>query len=61
MLLSQAGAYAPGVEIAVEPEPDDEERAALLEALAAAEDPPVAGASEWRRVALREAVEAGEP
>jgi hypothetical protein len=50
------------VEIEVQPEPTDEERAALLEALAG--PAAVATASldgEWRRVALLEATGADEP
>jgi hypothetical protein len=49
------------VEIAVDPEPSDEERAALLEALAAAPEVPPARESRWLRAALLEAIGAGEP
>ena len=53
--------YAARMEIEVVPEPSDDERAALLEALRVADDPPAASRSEWRRAALREGVEADEP
>jgi hypothetical protein len=49
------------MEIVVQPEPSDEERAALLEALAAAAHASPATPSEWRRAALLESTEAGEP
>jgi hypothetical protein len=52
--------YAAGVEIEVVPEPGDDERAALEEALRLGEDTPAAQ-SEWRRAALHEGVEASEP
>jgi hypothetical protein len=48
------------VQIDVQPEPSEEERAALLEALAGAAEGPAAE-SEWRRAALLEATEPGEP
>jgi hypothetical protein len=54
-------AYAAGMEIEVVPEPSDDERAALLEALRRADDPPAASGSEWLRAALREGVEPDEP
>jgi hypothetical protein len=53
--------YAAAMEIDVVPEPSDDERAALLEALRPADDPPAASRSEWRRAALREGVEQEEP
>jgi hypothetical protein len=50
------------MEIEAVPEPSDDERAALLEALRPADGgEPAAYASEWRRAALREAAEADEP
>lgn len=51
-----------GMEIEAVPEPSDDERAALLEALRpAAGSAPAAYSSEWRRAALREAADADEP
>jgi hypothetical protein len=49
------------VQIDVQPEPTEEERAALVEALAAAGGAPAATESEWRRAARLEATESGEP
>ncbi len=43
----------------IAPEPPEDERQALLEALRAAEPDPYEGA--WRREALREGAEADEP
>jgi hypothetical protein len=49
------------MEIQVEPEPSEAERAALLEALEAPAEAPSAYGSEWRRAALTEATETDEP
>ena len=49
------------MEIEVAPEPSDDERAALLEALGSADDGPAGSESEWRRAALREGAETDEP
>ena len=49
------------MEIDVQPEPSDEERAALIEALAGAAEGQAAAESEWRRAALLEATEPSEP
>jgi hypothetical protein len=57
--LPQGDAYAARVEIAVQPEPTDEERAALLEVVARSD--PQAGESAWRQAALLEATESDEP
>ena len=47
------------MEAVIAPQPPDDDRRALLEALAAAE--PDSYDSEWRRAALREGTEADEP
>ena len=55
-------AYAARMEIEAVPEPSQDERAALLEALRAVDGSmPAAYASEWRRAALRDAADADEP
>ena len=49
------------MEIHVDPEPTEAERAALLEALAEPAEAPSVYGSEWRRAALAEAAETDEP
>jgi hypothetical protein len=43
------------------PEPSDDERAAILEALRSVEGAPAGSGSEWRRAALHEGTEGEEP
>lgn len=49
------------MEIEIVPEPDEEERAALVEVLARGAEIPTGSESPWRAAALREGVEDLEP